>query len=235
MKSKIVLFTSIGISVFLLLGVVGVVSAMQAANNPLEAAPIPTTDLTQQFAAREAAYNDLITQANQRIATLNSEVTALKKNTSPVSTQPEITADKAARIAIDAVGGKEALLTMPELVNYQGNTAFEVKLQDGVVYVEAQSGKVIFNGVNPKITAQQAGQIAGQYLGGMDPQYADIKLVNLNGTPIYQVTFSGDKMYVVFLDMAGKVLKAQIYDYTGNGGGGLPSTGSRGEPENNDN
>jgi uncharacterized membrane protein YkoI len=235
MKSRIVLFTSIGLSVFLLLGVVGVVSAMQSAKNPPEVAPVATTDLTQQYAAREAAYNDLITQANQRIEALNTEVAALKKNSSPVSNQPEITADKAAKIAVDATGGSEALLKMPELVNYQGNTAFEVKLEDGVVYIDAQSGNVIFNGVIPKITDQQAGQIAGQYLGGMNPKYADIKLVNLNGTQIYQVTFAGDKVYVVFIDMTGKVLKAQIYDYTGGSSGGSPSIAARGETENNDN
>ncbi|HEX7557407.1 MAG TPA: hypothetical protein VF338_12330, partial [Leptolinea sp.] len=119
MKSKIVLFTSIGLSVFVLLGVVGVVSAMQAANSqPDASSPTPLADLGQQYVTREAAYNNLIAQANQRITTLNNEVAALKKNGAQVSTQPQVTADKAAQIAIDAAGGQETLLKMPELVNY---------------------------------------------------------------------------------------------------------------------
>jgi uncharacterized membrane protein YkoI len=240
MKSKVVLFTSIFITVFFLLAAVGVASAMQSnsaatvqdtnANGTTGTVTQPT-DLPQGFAEREAAYQNLIAQANQRIETLNNEVATLQQQKSPSSVQPAITADKAAQIAVDAAGGDEALQKMPELVNYQGSEAFEVNLENGVVYVDAQSGKVIFNGVPQKITSQQAGEIAGQYLGGMDPKYADIRLVNMNGTQIYQVSFAGDKLYVIFIDQSGKILKAQIVNYTGGGGGGAPQVTSKGEPE----
>jgi uncharacterized membrane protein YkoI len=245
MKSKIVLFTSIFVSVFFLLAVVGIVSATQANNSSMNSAvqassfvdsgnsALQAADLPQQYATREAAYQNLIAQANQRIETLNNEVSSLQQKNNQTTSQATITADKAAQIAMNAAGGNETLQKMPELINYQGTTAFEVKLGNGLVYVDALSGKVLFNGVTPRITSQRAGEIAGQYLGGMDPQYAAIKLVNLNGTQIYQVTFSGDKVYVVFIDLSGQVLKAQIYDYAGNGGN-TPSISSNGVRDGND-
>ncbi|MEI8132022.1 MAG: PepSY domain-containing protein [Leptolinea sp.] len=233
MRSKIVLFVSIGLSVFLLLGAVGVANAMKSSGNNLSGNPTLSPEQVQQLAAREAAYNDLVVQANQRIETLNNEVSALKENSSQAPSQPAITADTAANTAIKEAGGEEALLKIPELVNYQGTSAFEVKLEDGVVYVDAQSGKVIFNGVTPKISEQQARDIAGKYMGGMDGKYANVKLVDLNGTGIYQVTFEGPhEAYVVFIDSSGKVVKAQIVKYTGGGGGGgAPSGESHDEGE----
>lgn len=233
MKSKIVLFSSIVVSVFLILTVVGVVFAMRgnatpaASNTQVDntsgSAPSPdevAANLSRQYATREASYQMLIAEANQRIETLNNEVASAGQQKSQISAQLGITAEKAVQIAMETAGGNESLLALPDLVNYQGTEAFEVALSDGSVYVDAKAGTVLFNGVSQKITSQQAGEIAGKYLGGMNPKYATIKLVNLNGIEIYQVTFSGDKEYVVFIDLTGNVIKAQIYNYAGGGGGG---------------
>jgi uncharacterized membrane protein YkoI len=238
MKSRFVLFVSIFISAFILLSAAGIALAMSNPNvNPPQqnvastVQPAAQDALVRQFSEREAAYQKLVADANQRIETLNNEVTALQQKSTQASADPAVTADKAAQIAINAAGENEALQSMPELVSYQGTSAFEVDLNDGKVYIDAQTGQVLFDGVVKPITSQQAGEIAGKYLGGMNPKYAVIKLINFNGTQIYQVTFSGDKDYVVFVDLKGTVLKAQIYQYTGGGGGGGSQTSSTGGGE----
>lgn len=243
MKSKIVLFTSVFVTAFLLLSAGGVVIAMKGLAQPTAiptstsaAQPVQQSGVIQQMANREAEYQKLIAEANQRIETLNNEVTALQvqQTTQPAVSQ-KISVDQAVQLAAVKAGENEALQSLPDLVNYQGTEAYEVTFTDGKVYVDANSGSILFDGVVPPITTQQAGQIAGKYLGGMNPKYATIKLINLNGTPIYQVTFSGDKEYVVFIDMKGNVLKAQIYQYTGGGGGGGGGgSASTGNSENHD-
>jgi uncharacterized membrane protein YkoI len=224
MKSKIILFVSIFITAFILLSVAGVAFAMQGSSDQVTAAavtqPVNQADITQQMAGREAEYQKLIAEANQRIETLNNEVTNLQQQSTQTAGAQTISVDQAAHIAAKEAGENEALQSLPELVDYQGVKAYEVSFADGKVYIDAKTGSILFDGVVPPITSQQAGVIAGQYLGGMNPKYATIKLINFNGTQIYQVVFSGDKDYVVFIDMKGIVLKAQIVEYTGGGGGG---------------
>lgn len=238
MKSKIVLFTSIFVTAFLLLSAAGVAYAMQGLNIPAakptqiaDAQPAIPADVTQQIANREAEYQQLIADANQRIETLNNEVAALQQQSTQTAASQKISVDQAVQIASAKAGENESLQSLPELVNYQGSSAYEVSFTDGKVYIDSKTGAILFDGVVPPITSQQAGEIAGQYLGGMNPKYASIKLININGTPIYQVIFSGDKEYVVFIDMKGNVLKAQIYQYTGGGGGGGNESTSSGDSE----
>jgi len=45
------------------------------------------------------------------------------------------------------------LLATPELVSFQGTVAYEVHLDRGLVYVDATTGNVLYNGV----PAQQTG------------------------------------------------------------------------------
>jgi uncharacterized membrane protein YkoI len=239
MKSKTVLFASIFVTVFILVLGVGVVRAMNAINKPKEAPALTAlpVEAQQQIAEREAAYSNLIAEANQRIETLNNQVTELQKGNEPAAQQTQtISFEKAAQLAIDSTEDKEALLKLPELVDYQGTPAYEVTLQNGVVYINAQTGEILFSSVKAKISSEKAGAIAGEFLGGMNPKYADIKLVNLNGVEIYRVTFSGDKEYIVFIDLTGNVIKAQVLEYTGGGGGGGGSTSgsSSGESEHED-
>jgi hypothetical protein len=242
MNNRMILLTSIGISVFILAVVAGIVSAIamnsQNTSNVVQAqAAVPaqaaSQDVVQQMATREAAYNELVAQANQRIQTLNNQVAALEAATAASEQQPTLTSEKAAEIALKTVGDDESLQKIPDLVSYQGKEAYEVDLKDGVLYIDSKTGEILFNGVPPRINEVQAGQIAGKYLGGMNPKYAVIKKTDLNGTTVYRVDFNG---YVVFVDITGRVVKAQIIQYnvsSGGGGGGsapAPSTGG-GESE----
>lgn len=53
--------------------------------------------------------------------------------------------DQAAQIALNAVPGARLTRT-PELVNFQGAVAYEVVLDQGNVYIDANSGKLLLNG-----------------------------------------------------------------------------------------
>ena len=58
-----------------------------------------------------------------------------------------VSADDAAHIALSSVPGS-TLLQQPRLVNLNGVVAYEVALNQGYIYVDANSGQVIYNGAN---------------------------------------------------------------------------------------
>ncbi|PKO14291.1 MAG: hypothetical protein CVU39_14730 [Chloroflexi bacterium HGW-Chloroflexi-10] len=203
MNKRLVLFTSIFLSVLILAVVGGVVKAVSARQLTQTISP----ELQSQIDAREAEYAAQIAEANKQIQTL-SQVAATQTGQMEVQS---ISPENAALIALQTTSYEEALLQLPELVNYEGKAAYEVQVTDGVLYIDSLTGEVLFNGVPQRITAEQAAQIAGVYLGGMDPRYATVKMAGLNGSEVFQVTFND---YVVFVDPFGNVLQAQLYQYT---------------------
>jgi hypothetical protein len=64
----------------------------------------------------------------------------------PAAVKPQLSADQAARIAMNLASNTQLTRT-PELVNLQGALAYEVVLNQGIIYVDANSGKVLVNGV----------------------------------------------------------------------------------------
>jgi len=56
-----------------------------------------------------------------------------------------VSADQAAGIALGSAAGA-SLLQQPQLVNFQGVATYEVQLDAGLVYVDASSGQVLYNG-----------------------------------------------------------------------------------------
>lgn len=67
-----------------------------------------------------------------------------------------VSADQAAGIALGSAVGA-SLLQQPRLVNFQGVAAYEVQLDRGVVYVDASSGQVLYNGANTTTGRQRRG------------------------------------------------------------------------------
>ena len=205
MNKRLVLFTSIFFSV-LLLAVAGVVVKTVAARQQVSSIG---PELQSQIDAREAEYAALIEEANQQIQQLNNQINFQQKAEEPSGISPE----NAALIALQTTGDDESLIKIPELVSYEGKSAFEVQVTDGVLYIDALSGEILFNGVPKRITPEQAAEIAGIYLGGMDPRYATVKMAVSNGSDVYQVTFND---YIVYIDQFGNVLQAQVLQYTNN-------------------
>ena len=144
-----------------------------------------------------------------------------------------ISPDQAAGIALGVAAPGSNLTKAPELVSYEGTPAYEVVLDKGNVYVNAQSGAVMANGAAaPQLVSQdQAIQSAQAYIGG-----GTVKSVNLqddNGAKTYQVQFDDDSK--VFVDaVSGVVVYAEIRTNTSqsaSNGGGSSSADSSGGGE----
>ena len=203
MSKRMVLFTSIFLSVVLLVIVGGVVKTVLARQSD----SVVSADLQAQIDARDAEYAAQITAANQQIQQLSDQLQSQQATTEPAAISPE----NAANIALQSAGEGEALLQIPELVSYEGKTAYEVLLTDGTLFIDSLSGDILFNGIPLRVTPEEAAAIAGEYLGGMDPRYSTVKLAVSNGSQVYQVTFND---YVVFVDQFGNVVQAQVVQYT---------------------
>jgi uncharacterized membrane protein YkoI len=104
-----------------------------------------STGLDEQALAvmqeRENAYRQMIDQANQLLAGTPADSGA---PTFPIS------ADTAVAIVLTTVRGGE-LQKPPELVDYMGAAAYEVSLVQGLVYVDANTGKILANGAIPVV------------------------------------------------------------------------------------
>ena len=203
MNKRVVLFTSILLSVLLLVVIGGVVKTVTARQSQAAVNP----DLQAQIDAREAEYAAQIEAANQQIRLLSDQVQGQQQ----VKVSSNISPENAASIALQTAGEDESLLQLPELVSYEGKTAYEVKLTDGVLFIDSISGEILFNGVPERITPEQAAEIAGVYLGGMDPRYATVQIAVSNGSEVFKVTFND---YIVFVDKFGNVVQAQVLQYT---------------------
>jgi uncharacterized membrane protein YkoI len=139
-----------------------------AAAAAAEAAPAAQIDLSSQIIAqmqqREADYQHLIDQANQRlqqaydqqkaaVAQINQtrSIAAAPRASQPAAAVaqpagPMLSAESALNIAIDASGGKR-MTREPQLVLYEGAVAYEIGFTNGAIYIDANSGAVLYNGV----------------------------------------------------------------------------------------
>jgi uncharacterized membrane protein YkoI len=198
-----------------ILGIVGGVLAnsLQAAKPAESASP----ELIATYQAREAAYNQLIEEANQKLEKANAalqagqtqpgQVSDTQTAAGPAAFSASFSPEKASQIAQKvAVGTDSAVLKTPELVSFEGKTAFEVIFAKGSVYVDAQNGSVLFNGTLPiKITADKAVQIASEYMKEVDVLQVD--QITFRNAPIYRVIFKSGMM--VYLDMSGQITYIQ--------------------------
>ena len=220
MNKRVVLFSSIFLSVLLLVVIGGVVKTVTARQSQAAISP----DIQAQIDARESEYAAQIEAANQQIRLLSEQV----QGQQPVKESSKISPENAATIAMQTAGEGESLLQLPELVSYEGKTAYEVQLTDGVLFIDSISGEILFNGVPERITPEQAAEIAGVYLGGMDPRYATVKIAVSNGSEVFQVSFND---YLVFVDKFGNVVQAQVLQYAN---ASTNSSGQSGYSEHDD-
>ncbi len=108
---------------------------------------------------RDGAYRELIDQANQLLAGTAE---------APAAVYP-VNADTALAIVLTTVRGGE-LLQPPELVDYMGAAAYEVSLVQGLVYVDANTGKILANGAIPQVVVVEEDDDDG---GGGGSSYSD--------------------------------------------------------------
>ncbi len=174
MTQKMALILSVVLTAFVLAVGGGIVARVsQTAAAPLAAptaaptTPAPTADVSAQMQdllqQREAQYRALIDQANQRLAAMNQQLAAAQaahaapapaKSAAAATTaqaaqaaQPTIalSAEAARNIAITAANFA-TMIREPELVRFEGKVAYEVGFTRGVIYVDANTGEVLYNG-----------------------------------------------------------------------------------------
>lgn len=215
MKAKLAITLSVFLTVVILTVVGGVLSASKNATTVASA----TAQTAAMDPNREAQYQALIAQANETIAQANQKIAELSANqASPEATATPypVAADQASAIASRASG--EVAVSIPELVNYSGKVAYSVTFPDGIVYVDATTGDVLYNGVQVAqiISKDQASQIAINYTG--DTRVVEVISGTYNGAGAYRVTFSNGEM--VYIDLYGNILAVQLPAYT------APSSGN---------
>jgi uncharacterized membrane protein YkoI len=126
----------------------------------------PAADAAAQFQGimqqREAQYRQLIDQANQRLSDMNKQLAATQvaqaaparasapaapAPAQPAAPQITLSPDSARDIAVQAANFA-TMIRAPELVRFEGQVAYEVGFTRGVVYVDASTGAVLYNGTH---------------------------------------------------------------------------------------
>ena len=245
MRQRMIIFISIFISAVVLIVIGGVSTNVFAQKNASQTAS--ATDVVQAYQTREAAYEQLVTEANQKLElannnlqTMQNQITALQSQIQannpstgstmqPVSTA--ISATDAAQIAETVSGDMIPPDKTPELVNFQGDTAYEVVFSKGSIYIDAQTGKVLFNGTVPQqITSDQAVTIATDYMKRTDVTQVD--QITFNKLELYRIIFQPG--YMVYIGLTGQIIYVNMgspvvqMSAGGGSGSGGSSSGSSG-------
>jgi uncharacterized membrane protein YkoI len=210
MKNKLFLAISAFIAVFIITIGIGVITKVNAKNSLNDT--VPTLDATA-FAQREQAYQQIISQANQEIEQANQQIATLAGQNQQSPTAQSISTylyspEQAALIAQQTSGAAPSAL--PELVNFNGTAAYEAVYANGKIYIDANTGSVLFNGLQVQqtqyITSEQALYIAVNYLPGSTPvtMYGS----TFNGVNVYVVGFSDGQS--VYVDTTGTIVAVQM-------------------------
>lgn len=217
---KAIFISAVSVSLILLISF-GITSALATNRSSSQL----DTEVASRIAEREVAYRQLIEEANQRIQALNAQVQGI----SPTSqTQSMLTADGVLSIAYQVVGNDQPLSGVPQLVNFQGTTAYEIPFINGMMYIDANSGAVLSNNVRTQINEQQAIQIAADYLGVNNTSNFVVNRIVIDGTEAYKVFVNN---YVLVVDKFGAITRFQVIQYTSSGSGGSGSSSSSGGDE----
>ncbi len=213
MKPSKILLVSVFLTAIIIV-VIGAVTRIVLASSSSKNAGV-SAETVQAYQQREAGYNQLIQQANQQIEEANARLQAAGAAASSAAGSPTasaagpnaavntaVSADKAEQIARQAADPGQLLVKSPEMVNFQGKVAYEVAFQKGSIYVDAQTGTVLFNGSVPQtITLDKAAQIAADYL--KDNAILQADQITFRNAPLYRVIFKSGMM--VYLDTTGQI------------------------------
>jgi uncharacterized membrane protein YkoI len=214
MRHKHALVLAAALTAFMLMVLGGLITRLAS---PAAAVNDPLADATVQalLQAREAEYQRALSQANQQLQQAYQQPGRVQPDQAPQTAAapdtPAVGADRAATIARELVPGA-TLTKQPELVMFEGTPAYEVVLNQGTLYVDANSGSVLYNGVSAAagsgpIDEQQAAAIATTYLGGGSVQHVERE--RERGMAVFEVRLAdGSKVYVT--EESGQVAYAEI-------------------------
>jgi uncharacterized membrane protein YkoI len=208
MKNKLSLIIAALLTTALITMGIGVIRNVNARNVQPTSVPTATQIPVNE---REQAYQQMIADANAKIALANQQIEQLLSSTPTQvveTTSPYLfTSEQASALAANIAGVQPK--SLPELVNFNGTTAYEVIYGNGKVYIDANNGKVLLNGLQTKptqITADQAVNIAASYLNRTD--VISINVGPMDGTNVYIVQFSDGTL--VYVNIYGKIVAIQL-------------------------
>jgi len=179
MKPRIALFISVALTAFALVTVGAVLartrdtSQVIATEEPIidETSATPTIDpaIEQALIEREAAYQELINQANQRLAesqqsqlALQAQIQAQQSASVPVEETTTIAPEDAVSIAAQYTGDFNVYSVETSVLS--GNTVYKVVFSSGMVAYVSLDGQVL--GVAPaQIAAPSTGKGGGSGQG----------------------------------------------------------------------
>lgn len=208
MKNKLALIISVVMTTILITIGIGVIRNVNADNQQAVVVPTATAVQTND---REQAYQQLLADANAKIELANQQIEQLVNQmpTQGVETvSPYLfSAPQVAALASNIAG--VAPNALPELVNFNKTPAYEAVYGNGKIYIDANTGRILYNGLQAKptnINASQAVNIAARYLNRTD--VVSIDVVPFNGTNVFMVGFSdGTQVYV---DTTGQIVAIQM-------------------------
>jgi hypothetical protein len=93
----------------------------------------------QDLLDREAALQDLVQQANERLQKASADNLSM--------TNMKVSSDQAAAIAL-SLAPQAHLMEAPRLVNFQGTPAYQIALDAGMFYIDANLGTVLFSNLS---------------------------------------------------------------------------------------
>ena len=136
--------------------------ALQTANDRLAQANVQLDQAYKDRASLEQALRD----AQGVQASAASQQPAQPEPTAPPapSKQPSyaVSPQSAEDLAVRAAPGS-SLMSTPTLVNFQGTAAYEVLLDNGPVYIDANTGAVLYNGAaSPAVSNPQPSSGEGE-------------------------------------------------------------------------
>jgi predicted RND superfamily exporter protein len=181
--------------------------------------------LVKQANQREAQYQQLVQEANQKLEKANNDLLAMQSQLNQVqqaqSVQPQvqkaetvaatteaspavtsISPEIAGQLAQQVAEAGQKLIKAPELVDFQGKTAYEALFDKGSIYVDAQDGTILFNATVPQqINADQAAQIVTDYMNYKNVLQVD--LIHMGTQALYRVILKNG--YIAYVDTTGQI------------------------------
>jgi len=231
------------VAIFVTLFILGIVAGVARAAYFAQQPPTDeAAQIKQTMIAHDAQYSQTITEANTRLEQANQALqqmqqqldsqayiaqVAAQPTSAPVSMnaaapQPGVSSDEVTKTAIEATRGWVELdKSQPELVDYQGSAAYEVKLADGgSMYFDSQNGSLLYNSLTGSdkgvITEDQAAKAAQAYLKG-GGVFKTVR-ATYNSKPAYKVIF--DVGHRIYVGLGGDILDVSIFSVQVNYGGG---------------
>lgn len=161
MKQKYVVILATAITAFILVAVGAIIG--QAAQSQSVTLTPEVTEVQDLYAQREAEYQARLAEANLALEEAYARLEAVSVENTPTPTaavetvQASLSPQDAMLIAsILLPNGK--IQRIPELVDYQGTVAYEVVLANGLLYIDANTGRVLYNSFSqPQVSVQTRG------------------------------------------------------------------------------